>query len=154
MKKNRGNIKHGMGRRGKRARLYTIWIGIRGRCNRPSDNSYKYYGGRGIKVCDRWENSFENFRDDMLPGYRDDLILGRYYINGDYTPENCRWIPHREAMQYRRYSHFYNGKNIAQWAKELGVTHSRLSYLRIKNGNNLEEAVNKILEEAIRKIKV
>lgn len=69
---------------------YTIWVSMVQRCTNPKDDNYPYYGGRGIKVCDRWRNSFNSFYEDM--GDRpSNLTLDRINTNGDYEPSNCRW---------------------------------------------------------------
>lgn len=92
-----------------KTRLYTVWSGMKGRCNRPSSKSYKNYGGRGIKVCPEWEESFEAFATWAYEnGYdetakRGDCTIDRVDVNGDYEPSNCRWVDMKiQARNTRR----------------------------------------------------
>lgn len=82
---------------------YETWRGMRERCERPDNHRYSSYGGRGIKVCDRWMNSFENFLADM--GERPDgMTLDRIDVNGNYEPGNCKWATDAEQRMNKRNS--------------------------------------------------
>jgi len=73
-------------------RLYKIWKGMRDRCTNPQTPIFRWYGGRGIKVCKAWQ-TFEPFRDWALKhGYQDDLTIDRINNDGNYTPSNCQWL--------------------------------------------------------------
>jgi hypothetical protein len=79
-------------------RLYSVWLGMRERCSNPKHISYYLYGGRGISVCDEWLHSYANFKNwAEANGYdwyakRGECTLDRINVNGDYCPQNCRWV--------------------------------------------------------------
>lgn len=73
---------------------YRSWQAMKARCYDKNNQRYKNYGGRGITVCDRWINSFENFVEDMGEKPSKKHTLDRKEIDGNYTPENCRWLTH------------------------------------------------------------
>lgn len=98
-KARRGALKHG----GVQHKLYRTWLGMRNRCGNPKNPSWEYYGGRGIKVCDRWQY-FANFRADMEPTWQEFRSLDRIDNDGDYCPENCRWATQSEQVKNQRHS--------------------------------------------------
>ena len=138
----RGPFKHGEGG----TRLYKIWACMKSRCLNSKDvEKFKLYGGRGITVCNEWSNDYMVFRNWALSNrYAENLTIDRIDNNGNYCPENCRWIPHKEQCMNRRSNHWVteNGEtlSILQWANKLGVSHS-LIITRLKNGGSVYDGV-------------
>lgn len=136
------NLKHGK----YNSRLHAIWSNMKRRCYNSKDQGYKDYGLRGITVCDEWRNNFQVFYDwAMLHGYRDDLTIERSDVDGNYSPENCRWATAKEQANNKRDNHFitYNGKTktLSQWEDELGIKQATLRH-RINNYNwSIERAL-------------
>lgn len=82
--------------------LYTVWQAMRQRCYDPRTNSYEHYGGRGIKVCERWRTSYHNFVSDMGERPTPKHQLDRIDPDGDYEPKNCRWVTIKEQANNKR----------------------------------------------------
>lgn len=84
-------------------RLHTIWKSMKYRCYTPKWKPYKWYGARGITVCDEWKNSYLTFKEWAINnGYQEGLELERINVNGNYEPSNCKWITHHEQTLNRR----------------------------------------------------
>lgn len=96
--------------------LYTRWEAMKTRCYYKKHNRYPHYGGRGIAVCDEWRESFEKFASwAVANGFRKDLTLERIDNDGNYEPNNCKWIPRHEQVWNTGVSSYYliNGKTMA-----------------------------------------
>ncbi len=118
-------------------RLYRIYRGMVQRCNDPKQKCFAQYGGKGIAICDEWReySAFEKWA--FANGYAPNLTIDRIDNNGDYCPQNCRWVD--SFMQAHNKSNnrmiTYNGKTqtISEWARELGVAAGTIRY-RLKKG--------------------
>ncbi|WP_238917369.1 hypothetical protein [Clostridium sp. YIM B02555] len=95
MRKNYRRIKEG--------RIYNIWSNMKQRCTNLRNSQYKNYGGRGISVCDEWINSYSSFKEWALSnGYKDNLTIDREDNNGNYEPNNCRWVTRKVQQRNTR----------------------------------------------------
>lgn len=117
------------------------FLSMKKRCNEPSHKDYKYYGGRGIKVCDRWKY-FKNFLDDM--GERPQgKTIDRINTNDGYYLENCRWATHAEQMRNRTDSIRLNGesKTWKEWSEFTGINVLTLHSRHKKQGWSVEKTL-------------
>lgn len=127
-----------------RTKMYKLWDGIIGRCENSHHHSYPNYGGRGIKVCDRWHD-FNNFYADMGEKPTPDHSIDRIDNNGDYEPSNCKWSTAAEQAQNRR----MNPRNKSGYT---GVTLEQGKYWRVnfeRNGTRIRKSF-RTKEEAIK----
>lgn len=124
-------------------RLHSIYAGMKARCRYSNlDNSYRYHD-RGIIVCDEWLNDFKVFYDwAMANGYEDGLQLDRIDNDGNYCPENCRWITHQEQMNNCSFNKHctYNGEThtVAEWARITGISKDYI-YGGLRRGWSFED---------------
>lgn len=116
---------------------YTAWAGMKSRCSDPNSSRYPYYGGRGIKVCDRWRDSFAAFLVDVGPRPSPDHSLDRMDPNGNYEPGAVRWATRKEQQRNRRNNRFLTifgqRRTLAEWA-EIGGLHPYTLLSRINAG--------------------
>ena len=134
------NLIHG----GSNSSLFSVWADMRSRCTNNNRKCYKYYGGRGIKVCTEWED-FENFRKWSLEnGYEPGLSIDRIDVNGDYCPDNCRWATKEIQANNTRVNVYLtiSGETLtaAQWSKKYGLCESTVCW-RHRHGWSDEECV-------------
>ena len=122
-------------------RLYKIYKGMINRCTNEKCDNFNHYGGRGIKVYDEWlddKNGWQNFlKWSYSNGYQDDLSIDRIDVNGNYEPNNCRWIDWQTQCNNRRNNTYVTinneTKTMAQWCVEYGIDYSTFQH-RLKNG--------------------
>ncbi len=137
------HTKHGESRSDNK--LYRAWSRIRERCNSPSYYHFKDYGGRGIKVCDEWEESYQAFRDwAVANGYKEGLSIDRIDVNGNYEPSNCRWVTLAEQQRNKRTTKYitYMGetKSVPEWCDIYNLDQGNVRR-RLLNGWNPEECL-------------
>lgn len=133
-------------------RTYRIFVNMHTRCGNANSSHYDRYGGRGIKVCERWA-TFATFLSDMgecPPG----LELDRIDNDKGYSPENCRWATRKQQTNNRSTSNLVeiNGKTmtVAEWSEQPGAVRARTVYARLAAGWSAERAVfQKIKEPAV-----
>lgn len=135
-----------------KSREYTAWINMKTRCYNPKASKFANHGGRGIKVCDRWLNSFHNFIEDMGFAPTDKHTIDRFPNNdGDYEKNNCRWATNKEQSNNRRNNRVieHNGisMNLCDWAIKFNINKQSFSDYIKRNG--VEKAIlhytNKLL---------
>ena len=135
----KGNLKHGQ----KRTKLYGLWLNIKDRCNNKNNSHFKYYGEKGIKMCEQWANDYSAFMKWALEnGYVEGLSIERIDNNKGYEPSNCKWITKEEQARNRSYTKFQiiNNKEMSliEIAREFNIIPSTV-YSRYRRGKRNEE---------------
>lgn len=144
-------LKHGGCRRNEeREALYNTWSEIKRRCETPTSHAYKYYGGRGIKLCPEWHDyanfrkwAYENGYNPNVSGHK--CSIDRIDVNGNYEPSNCRWVDALTQANNTRSNHLvtYKGNTytVSELARKIKMSYPTL-LRRINIGWDIEKAVN------------
>lgn len=143
---------HGHKKNEKRSLTYKSWLSMKSRCYYKNSCNYKYYGAKGIKVCDRWKDSFENFLEDM--GERPkNCSLDRIDNNQGYSPSNCKWSTKTEQTNNKSTNRkiTYNSQTmtLVQWSRHLNI-HVETIRKRLDKGWSIED----VLTRSVKKHKV
>ena len=141
---NKNHYKHGK----RNTRIYNIWRSMRQRCNNPRTNRYHCYGGRGIIVCDNWNDDFMSFYEWAISnGYHDGLTIDRINVEGNYEPLNCRWASDEQQQNNRSNTIRLevNGeiRTISEWAKITGLKRQTI-WRRIQVGDIGESVLREV----------
>lgn len=143
----KSRIKHGL----YKSRIYNIYICMKERCYNANATSYQNYGGRGIMVCDEWlgEKGFQNFYVwSMSNGYKDSLSIDRIDVNGNYSPQNCKWSTSIEQNNNTRRNNniTLNGEThtISEWSRIKGLSRNTI-VARLRRGWSIEDSLSKFV---------
>lgn len=145
------NTKHNLSK----IKLYSVWHSILSRCYNKKNISYKHYGMKGVIVCDEWKNFINFYNWSIKNGYienentktRNKITIDRINSNGNYEPNNCRWVNNYIQNNNKSNNKFYTYKNktltLYEWSRILGINRVTL-YDRLKAGYSIEKAFTKI----------
>ena len=133
---------HGMSK----SRLYRIWANMLQRCKNPKTDRYQSYGGKGVRVCSVWHEFAEFYDWAMQNGYEEALSIDRLDVNGNYEPNNCRWVNAKTQMSNKSNNRILSvcgiTKTMSEWAECTGINVSTIA-MRLRNGWSEERAVSK-----------
>lgn len=139
-----GYFKHGHTAGRTESAEYKCWSSMKNRCYNKNDRRYKDYGGRGITICKRWLNSFEDFYSDVGPRPGPGYSLDRISNNGNYCRSNIRWATRKQQQRNQRSNRLIEFQNerlcVAEWAERLGLTHS-IILSRLNRGWSVEKTL-------------
>lgn len=125
--------------------LYAVWQTMKQRCSNPKSRGYKWYGAKGIKVCEEWQSAENFYKWAIQNGYTIGLTIDRIDPAGDCEPNNCRWITMSEQQSNRSTTHFieYQGERhtLTEWSKLLHIPRSTLSNRLNMLGWSVEKAL-------------
>ena len=128
---------------------YTNWKSMMERCYRVKAVNYPFYGGRGIKVCEKWHDisQFESWVNQS--NYAQGMTLDRIDVNGNYEPSNCRWATklqqQRNTTRLRKITYKNETHCISEWAEILGLEYNTL-YHRFRRNNYSEDVLKRVIE--------
>lgn len=142
------HIKHGYSHKEK---LYSVWQNMKRRCYETTNKRYKNYGGRGIKVCDKWLHNYIDFRNWAIGnGYKDGLTIDRINVDGNYEPSNCRWVTLKDQQNNTTRNRILEYKGLkmsmAQFADKYNISYSKFNK-RIQMGWNIEKIIKELGNE-------
>lgn len=150
------NIEHNTKHGGRKEYLYSIWHGIKARCYNSNSKDYKNYGARGITMCDEWKDDYAAFREwSTNHGYSKELTIDRIDVNGNYEPDNCRWVDNivQARNQRRSVKFLYNGKErcLAEISEMTGILYQTLYGRLFRHHWTFEEAIQGFRNKNIEK---
>ena len=133
-----------------KTRINNIYHNMKQRCDNPNCNVYSNYGGRGITVCEEWKRDFMSFYNwAMEHGYKDTLSIDRIDVNGNYEPNNCRWVTQKKQMSNTRRNLIYSIDNeqlcLSEWCEKYKMPYWTV-LRRIQRGYDIKTALTKPLD--------
>ena len=146
LKNGKNLYRHGL----YKTKLYRVWEKMKSRCNNPNNRNYPDYGGRGIFICDEWNDFVPFYEWSQENGYEEGLTIDRIDNDGGYSPDNCRWVTQTENANNKRSNKWieWNGetKTIAQWARTMDIKYGTLFRRLYYSPMSFEEAMTKKVE--------
>lgn len=128
-------------------KLFYVWHSMKNRCENPKHKSYEDYGAKGISVCEEWHDSTKFFKWALRNGYEEGLEIDRINVNGNYEPNNCRWVNRTQNANNKSNNklieHEGQTKTLAEWSRVYEVNYKNLSRLLLK-GYSLDDAVKRL----------
>lgn len=145
--KNESLIKRSTTHNQRHTNLYEVWKTMKQRCYNSKNKSYKNYGGRGISICPQWKNDFSSFYLwSKNNGYAKGLTIDRIDNNGNYCPENCRWVTRKVQANNTRFNRFITinnqTKSLADWCRLFNLKYSCV-HSRLSKGWSIKDALTK-----------
>lgn len=139
----------------KNTRLYSIYNNMKTRCYNAKSQFYYRYGGRGITICEEWKNDFQVFYEwAMINGYSDGLTIDRIDNNGNYEPDNCRWVDKRTQAVNKCTNHLVTiegvTKSLKEWSEIFCINYQTVQD-RLKRGWSEEKALKSPVQTKFRR---